>query len=52
MTGDVRDPCDEGTHHIVRNEDGFKVCTRCELDLQNITDWVGHEVTAEEYDVE
>jgi hypothetical protein len=52
VTGSVKDPCDEGRHRIVRDENGYKVCDRCDLTLQGVIDWVGHDVTDEEYHLE
>ena len=48
-TASVKDPCPEGTHRIVKDENDFKICEDCGLDTQSILGWVGHELTEEEY---
>lgn len=45
----VKYPCQENKHEIVNNSYGYRVCDKCGLALQSITDWVGHEVTEDEY---
>jgi len=38
-SGDVRDPCPEGTHEIETNG-----CVRCGLSTQTLTDWLDHDI--------
>jgi hypothetical protein len=52
MTGDAQGPCDEGTHRIVENGEGFKICERCDLTVQAIRSQVGHRITAKEYELD
>ncbi len=49
MTENASGACDEGTHRIVENGDGFKICEKCDLTVRAIRSVVGHSLTADEY---
>ena len=44
--GDVRDPCADGEHEIVGTDQSRhgRECRECQLSVQTLTDWVGHEL--------
>lgn len=49
VTENASGACDEGTHRIVENGDGFKICEKCDLTVRAIRSVVGHSLTADEY---
>lgn len=40
--GNVRDPCPPG-EHAYAFENGMEFCPRCNLSIQSLVDWVGHD---------